>query len=48
MRRTYDGVQVYAMATQTISPMYPILNLGLSSSSSAVPATMRIDYVRVW
>lgn len=44
----YDGVQVYSMATQTNSPMYLILNLGLNSSSSAVPATMRVDYVRVW
>jgi beta-glucanase (GH16 family) len=44
----YDGVQVYSMATQTNSPMYLILNLGLDSSSSAVPATLRADYVRVW
>jgi len=44
----YDDVQVYSMATQTNSPMYLILNLGLNSSSSTVPATMRVDYVRVW
>jgi hypothetical protein len=28
--------------------MYLILNLALNGSSNTVPATMRVDYVRVW
>ena len=45
----YDGHQVWQYTTGiTSSPMYLIINLGLNSSSSAVPATMRVDYVRVW
>jgi beta-glucanase (GH16 family) len=44
----YDGKPVWSYPTQTNSPMYLILNLGLNSSSPAVPATMRVDYVRVW
>jgi len=45
----YDGQKVWQYSTSiTSSPMYIIVNLGLNSSSSAVPATMRVDYVRVW
>jgi beta-glucanase (GH16 family) len=45
----YDGQRVWQYTTSiTSSPMYLIVNLGLNSSSSAVPATMRVDYVRVW
>lgn len=44
----YDGTPVWSYPTQTNSPMYLILNLGLNSNSAAVPATMRVDYVRVW
>lgn len=44
----HDGVPVFSYPTQTNSPMYLILNLGLNSTSSAVPAKMRVDYVRVW
>jgi hypothetical protein len=28
--------------------MYLILNLALDGSPDTVPATMRVDYVRVW
>lgn len=45
----YDGHQVWQWTTSvTSSPMYLIVNLGLSSKQSAVPATMKVDYVRVW
>lgn len=45
----YDGRKVWRY-TKTISSsrMYLIVNLGLHSLSSKVPATMRVDYVRVW
>jgi beta-glucanase (GH16 family) len=48
----YDGIRVGQITTGvTSSPMYLILNLGVSSSMSppiVVPAIMRVDYVRVW
>ncbi len=45
----YDGQQVWQYATSiTSSPMYLILNLGLKSIDSSVPATLKVDYVRVW
>jgi beta-glucanase (GH16 family) len=45
----YDGQQVWQYSTSIVSsPHYLILNLGLNSTSAAVPATMRVDYVRVW
>lgn len=45
----YDGKQVWQYTTSiTQSPQYLILNLGLKSNQSQVPATMRVDYVRVW
>jgi beta-glucanase (GH16 family) len=45
----YDGKPVWQYTTGiTSSPQYLILNLGLDSAQSAVPATMRVDYVRVW
>lgn len=45
----YDGQLVWQYATSiTSSPQYLILNLGLNSSQSAVPATLKVDYVRVW
>ena len=52
----YDGRKVWQLtnanlaAGQTISssPQYLILNLGLNSNQSVSPATLRVDYVRVW
>ncbi|MEP7136823.1 MAG: family 16 glycosylhydrolase [Chloroflexota bacterium] len=45
----YDGQQVWKNTTGVVSvPQYLILNLGLESSLPAVPAVMRVDYVRVW
>jgi len=45
----YDGAKVWQYTTAiTASPQYLILNLGLNSDQPAVPATMRVDYVRVW
>ena len=45
----YDGQRVWKCTTGiTSSRMYLIVNLGLKSLSSAVPTTMRVDYVRVW
>jgi beta-glucanase (GH16 family) len=46
----YDGVKVWQFTGSAVTsqPMYLILNLALNSTSSAVPATMRVDYVRVW
>lgn len=45
----YDGKQVWQYTTSiTQSPQYLILNLGLKSNQSQVPATMKVDYVRVW
>jgi beta-glucanase (GH16 family) len=44
----YDGKQVYSMATPVNDPMYLVLNLGVNSDAAAVPATMRVSYVKVW
>ena len=52
----YDGQPVWRLTDSMLTggssivsaPQYLILNLGLNSSQSAVPATMRVDYVRVW
>lgn len=46
----YDGVKVWQFTDSgvTSQPMYLILNLALNSNSAAVPATMRVDYARVW
>ena len=46
----YDGQQVFQFRNSVVpsGEMYLIVNLGLSSNASAVPATMRVDYVRVW
>jgi beta-glucanase (GH16 family) len=46
----YDGVKVWQFTGSAVTsqPMYLILNLGLNSTSAAVPATMRVDYARVW
>jgi beta-glucanase (GH16 family) len=44
----YDGRRVWATPTMTHAPMSIIVNLGLNSGAAAVPATMRVDYVRVW
>ena len=47
----YDGVQVGRITSGvTSSPMYLVLNLGLSSQVSppvSVPSEMLVDYVRV-
>ena len=46
----YDGTEIYEDTSGiTSAPMYLILNLALDGSpSNTVPATMRVDYVRVW
>jgi beta-glucanase (GH16 family) len=45
----YDGKPVWSYTTGIVSsPHYLILNLGLNSTSSTLPAKMRVDYVRVW
>ena len=48
----YDGAAVGTITSGiTSSPMYVILNLGTDHSNSGplqAPATMRVDYVRVW
>ena len=47
----YDGTEIWQDTSGiTSAPMYLILNLALDSSMSVdlVPATMRVDYVRVW
>ncbi len=44
----YDGVQIWKVTSGiTSAPMYLILNLAVSSAVT-VPATMHVDYVRVW
>ncbi len=46
----YDGTEIYEDTSGiTSAPMYLILNLALDGSpSNTVPATMRVDYVRIW
>lgn len=45
----YDGHPVGAITTGiTGSPMYVILGYGPSTGRPSVPATMLVDYVRVW
>ena len=46
----YDGTEIWQDTSGiTSAPMYLILNLALDGSpSNTVPATMRVDYVRVW
>lgn len=47
----YDGKKVYARHDDVpATPHYLILNLGLRKSATQypVPATLRVDYVRVW
>ncbi len=46
----YDGTEVYRdISGITSAPMYLILNLALDGQpANTVPATMRVDYVRVW
>lgn len=44
----YDGAPVFATREVPHTPMYLILNLAVSSASAAAPATLRVDYVRVW
>jgi beta-glucanase (GH16 family) len=48
----YDGVLIGNETSGiTAAPMYLVLNLSVSSglgSSIVVPATMKVDYVRVW
>ena len=48
----YDGIQVGQTTTGiTSSPMYIILNLAVDNTYGGpiqAPATMRVDYVRVW
>jgi beta-glucanase (GH16 family) len=52
----YDGQQVWSLTNADLTPgsvitssaQYLIVNLGLNAGTSTVPATMRVDYVRVW
>jgi glycosyl hydrolase family 16 len=46
----YDGVEVGQQTTGvTSAPMYLILNLGVSNGGPTLaPASMKVDYVRVW
>ena len=48
----YDGIRVWKdVSGVTSAPMYLILDLAVSSTvapPATVPATMRVDYVRVW
>ena len=47
----YDGTEIWQDTTGiTSAPMYLILNLALDSSMTpdVAPATMRVDYVKVW
>ena len=46
----YDGVKVGQQTTGvTSAPMYLILNLGVTNSGPTLaPASMKVDYVRVW
>jgi beta-glucanase (GH16 family) len=44
----YDGTPVYSIATPVNDPMYLVLDLGINSHAAAVPATMRVSYVKVW
>jgi beta-glucanase (GH16 family) len=46
----YDGTEIWRTTSGvTSAPMYLILNLAVSGSpSNTAPATMRVDYVRVW
>jgi beta-glucanase (GH16 family) len=45
----YDGREVGTHTTGvTGAPHYIVLNNGISGPDIAVPATMRVDYVRVW
>jgi beta-glucanase (GH16 family) len=47
----YDGTEIWQDTSGiTSAPMYLILNLALDSSMApdTAPATMRVDYVRVW
>lgn len=56
IRWYYDGNLVWTLSNTdlvggysiTSSPQHLILDLALDSSSAAVPATLRVDYVRVW
>ncbi len=48
----YDGIRLWRdVSGITSAPMYLILDLAVSSTvtpPATVPATMRVDYVRVW
>ena len=46
----YDGVSIGSFTSGiTSAPMYLILDMAISGASPAVaPATMKVDYVRVW
>lgn len=47
----YDGISIGNLASASSYPMYLILNLALSTSITSpntAPATMKVDYVRVW
>jgi beta-glucanase (GH16 family) len=45
----YDGVKLGSFTSGiTSAPMYLILDMAVSGSSVFTPATMKVDYVRVW
>lgn len=45
----YDGKEVWKYTTGVISvPHYLIANLGIDGTNAPLPATLRVDYIRVW
>lgn len=45
----YDGHRVWHTTQGVVdTPMYPILDYTVHSGNTALPGTMKIDYVRVW
>ena len=45
----YDKQQVWQYTTGIVSvPHFMILNLGVNAKPATLPATLRVDYVRVW
>lgn len=45
----YDGKEVWKYTTGIVSsPHYLIANLGIDGNNAPLPATLRVDYIRVW
>ncbi len=43
----YDGKQVWSHPTESKAPLYIVLNLA-TKNAQALPAQMKVDYVRAW